>query len=258
MFAIIKIKNLKFKKNCQANPTKTNPTKLKNFRGRKMDDENLKFEEKLIKRAKEKNSRLIFNFDKIQALETLNEISDLIAAVKINRTLTDTEGLHIAQKVKKFNIPVIADFKISDIPNTNETLAKNAKNAGFDAVTVHAFPGTDSVKAVSCIMDVILVVSMSHEGAKQFMTKNIENFCEVAKELEINSIVAPATRVEEIKAIRKILKSALILSPGVGAQGASAGDAVKAGADFEMVGRSLYVDNPRKKAEEMQSKLKFF
>lgn len=223
-----------------------------------MDGENLKFEEKLINRAKEKNSRLIFNLDKIQALATLNEISDLTAAVKINRTLTDTEGLSIAQKLKKFNMPVIADFKISDIPNTNQTLAKNAKNAGFDAVTVHAFPGRDSIKAVSEIMDAILVVSMSHDGAKEFMTQNIEKFCGAAKKLGIRSVVAPATRVEEIKAIRKILDNTLILSPGVGAQGACAGDAVKAGADFEMVGRSLYIENPREKAEEMRSKLKFF
>lgn len=215
------------------------------------------FKKKLIKSAEEKNSRLIFNLDRINAFETLNEISDLIAAVKINRTLTDLEGLKIAEKIRKFNIPVIADFKISDIPDTNKILSKNAKDAGFDAITVHAFTGKDSVKAVSDIMDAVLVVSMSHEGAKEFITKNIPEFCRIAKELDIQSVVAPATRVEEIRRIRNILGDVLILSPGVGVQGACPGDAVLAGADFEMVGRSLYIENPRKKAEEIKSKLNF-
>jgi len=218
------------------------------------------FNKKLIKYAEERNTRLIFNLDTTNALETLNEISDLIAAIKINRTLTDLKGLEIAKKIKH-DVPIIADFKIADIPDTNKILAENAENAGFDAITVHAFIGRDAIKAVSDIIDTILVISMSHEGSKEFITKNITEFCKIAKELNIKTVVAPATRTKDIKLIRNILEEVIILSPGVGVQGAHPGDAIAAGADFEMIGRSLYntnIKNKRDKAEKIKNKLKFY
>ncbi|MEM0002219.1 MAG: hypothetical protein QW211_04935 [Desulfurococcaceae archaeon] len=52
--------------------------------------------------------------------------------------------------------------------------------------------------------------------------------------------MAPATRPEVIKYIRsKLGTNVKILSPGVGAQGASPGDALCAGADYEIIGRAI-------------------
>jgi orotidine-5'-phosphate decarboxylase len=53
-------------------------------------------------------------------------------------------------------------------------------------------------------------------------------------------VVAPATRPERIRLIRSIIGDKLIISPGVGAQGGSAGEALQAGADYLIVGRSVY------------------
>src|SRR5207245_1890975 len=53
-------------------------------------------------------------------------------------------------------------------------------------------------------------------------------------------IVAPATRPERLKALRAIIGSRLILSPGVGAQGGNAREAIAAGADAVIVGRAIY------------------
>jgi len=52
--------------------------------------------------------------------------------------------------------------------------------------------------------------------------------------------VAPATRPERIKLIRSIIGERIIISPGIGAQGGSAGAAMQAGADYLIVGRSIY------------------
>jgi len=206
------------------------------------------FNEKILKIAKERNSHIIFNLDTEKALKIFDSIQEYCAAIKINRTLVDKFGLGIVQNLKKFDVPLIADFKIADIPHTNEILAKNAKNAGFDAITVHSFVGGDAILAVKEIIDPILVVAMSHEGAREFISKNIENFCKLALNLNIKAVIAPATRLEEIKKVREILKdNALILSPGVGTQGGKYGNALKAGADFEMIGRAIYESEEPKK-----------
>lgn len=76
-------------------------------------------------------------------------------------------------------------------------------------------------------------------------------------------LVAPATRPERVKEIRKIIGDRLtIISPGVGAQGGKASDVISAGgADWVIVGRSIYkAESPKEAAceiaEEIQAELR--
>jgi orotidine-5'-phosphate decarboxylase len=49
----------------------------------------------------------------------------------------------------------------------------------------------------------------------------------------------------------------VIISPGVKAQGARPGDAIRAGADFEIVGRGIYASaEPRRSAAEIAEEIK--
>jgi len=55
----------------------------------------------------------------------------------------------------------------------------------------------------------------------------------------------------------KMADNLLILTPGVGAQGGTAGDAINAGADYVIVGRSIYKsDDPRKAAQDLANQIK--
>jgi orotidine-5'-phosphate decarboxylase len=64
---------------------------------------------------------------------------------------------------------------------------------------------------------------------------------DIAREAGADGIIAPATRPERLAMIRQRAGSKLkILSPGVGTQGGDAATAIKAGADFVIVGRSIY------------------
>jgi orotidine-5'-phosphate decarboxylase len=48
----------------------------------------------------------------------------------------------------------------------------------------------------------------------------------------------------------------MILTPGVGAQGGSAADAIRAGADYIIVGRSIYqADDPGAAATELAGEI---
>jgi len=221
----------------------------------------MKFSEKILKRAEEINSRMVFNLDVEKGIGVLDEIEPYIAACKINRTLADIIGMNEIKGIIKQHpdLVFIADFKIADIPHTNKILSENAKQTGFDAVTVQAFAGSDAVLAVKEILDAVLVVAMSHNGAKEFISQHVRQFCELALNLGIDAVVAPATRTEEIRTVKEILKDkAIVLSPGVGAQGGNFGNAIKNGSDFEMLGRTIYdAKNPKERAKEIYEKLPF-
>jgi orotidine-5'-phosphate decarboxylase len=71
----------------------------------------------------------------------------------------------------------------------------------------------------------------------------------MTKDIGASGVIAPATRPERIKHIRELVGNLKILSPGVGAQGGSANAAIKAGADYVIVGRSIYnAEDPKAEA----------
>lgn len=62
---------------------------------------------------------------------------------------------------------------------------------------------------------------------------------DVARRVSPWGVVAPATRPWVIGIVRRELGPVKILSPGVGAQGAEPGAALRHGADYEIVGRLI-------------------
>ncbi|MGQ4832665.1 MAG: orotidine-5'-phosphate decarboxylase [Candidatus Asgardarchaeia archaeon] len=182
-----------------------------------------------------------------RAVSIAKAAKEHVAAIKVGYPLILATGLEIVKELKKeTQLPIIGDFKIADIGNTNKWIAKHAHNAGIDALIAHAFIGEDAIKD---IIDVIiefddglfLLVDMSHPGATMFIKPHLHELTDLAVKLNVTGVIAPATRPEEIAIVRKRLPSKmLILSPGVGAQGGKPGQAIKNGADFEIIGRKIY------------------
>ena len=95
------------------------------------------------------DSHLILALDETdltKALHVLDEVADLIDAVKINWPLIMSAGPEIITTLSK-KAEVICDFKIADIPNTDRLIIEQAIKRGASAVIVHAFTGTDSLQA---------------------------------------------------------------------------------------------------------------
>jgi orotidine-5'-phosphate decarboxylase len=142
-------------------------------------------------------------------------------------------------------LPLIADFKVADIPNTNRLIAEQVFSAGFSAIICHGFPGQDTVQA--CVEtahandgECYVVAEMSHPGATRFFHGGIaEQIAHMAADCGADGIIAPATRPERVKILREIIGSRKIYSPGVGAQGGNA-QAVAAIVDGIIVGRAIY------------------
>ena len=179
-----------------------------------------------------------------RALILADQLKDYFDAIKIGYPLILHAGLEIVKEISAI-APVIADLKVADIPNTNRLICEAVLGAGASAIIAQAFPGKDSLVACAdCAAnygaDLYAVIEMSHPGAGQFMAPLAESMARMAVDAGASGVVAPATRPERIKLIRSIVGNKIVISPGIGAQGGSAQLALQAGADYLIVGRSIY------------------
>jgi orotidine-5'-phosphate decarboxylase len=200
------------------------------------------------------DSRLVLALDETdgaKALAVAESVSDVVDAIKINWPLVLSEGPQMITKLSEFS-DVICDFKVADIPNTVRLIVENAVSRGASAVIVHAFTGDDSLKAAveaAGDAEIFAVTEMSHPGAKMFTAQHAEEMARLGVECGAKGFIAPATRPDRIAAIRSVVGDLKILSPGVGAQGGKASDAIRAGATYAIVGRAVYgAENPREAA----------
>jgi orotidine-5'-phosphate decarboxylase len=179
------------------------------------------------------------------ALTVAKKLQGVPWAFKINYPLVLGAGPRIITEMSGLG-RVICDFKVADIPFTNGLIAGEAFRRGASGLIVHGFTGADSVSECVKVAGefgddraVYVVTEMSHPGGTTFTQPNADALCAMAVEAGASGVIAPATRPDRLRYIRERVGSLEILSPGVGAQGGSAAEAVRAGADRIIVGRSI-------------------
>ncbi len=236
--------------------------------------------------AKKKKSRVILALDigvdrpqrlLARSLRILNMTHEHLCALKLNRQAVLPLGLFsgvqkVINRAKELNLLTIMDAKINDIGNTNQAIAEYYFKAGFDAVIVSPFVGWNEglqpVFEVAQKMNrgVIVLVYMSHKGTIEGFGQMVQDgttrnlvpqyriFAERALKWNADGAVVGATYPEKIREIHAVLKNKVpIYSPGVGAQGGDAEAAMKAGADYLIVGRSIVeAEDPAKKARKIR------
>lgn len=178
--------------------------------------------------------------DRERALKVAQAAKPHVDAIKVGYPLVLSVGLDVVKDLAAV-APVICDFKIADIPMVSTTIANLAFDAGASGVIVHGFAGSDTAKAIIDLKrgDVFIVVEMSHPGGKEFTASYADDFAHMASQVGATGIVAPATRPDRIEMLRRAADNLLVLSPGVGPQGGKPADAIRAGADFVIVGRAI-------------------
>jgi len=208
-----------------------------------------------------KRSRLILALDvpdRKSAIELTQQLAETVDAIKVGYPLILSAGLEIVSEVAQYS-DVICDLKVADTPHTGGLITELAVEAGASGVIAHAFVGRDSVQA--CVQaargkDVFLVVEMSHPGSKEYIQPVAEQLARLAVDTNVAGVIAPGTRPQSIKRIREIVGDLLILAPGIGVQGGSAVEAIEAGADYIIVGRSIYTArDPRTEAQRITGEI---
>lgn len=201
--------------------------------------------------------------DLARAKEIAVEVEPWVDAIKLSWPLIMVNGGRAIAEIKgTIGLPIIACFKVADIPEVSSKIVDYAIKFGADGITLHGMVGRDTMRGcirVAHEYDAMtwMVTEMSHPGAEEFMQPFGEKIAKMAKELGSDGIVAPATRPNRTRKYREIIGSEIkIMSPGIGAQGGQIGDAIKAGADYEIIGRRIWnTENPGAEAKRFAEAL---
>jgi len=226
------------------------------------------FSNKLKKIAEKKQTRIILSLDltcnnnellkKSKAL--IFNTANNICAVKINYhlllPLSFNTMKNLISVMHENNLLVIADIKLNDISSTNLVAINHLWRMGFDALIVNPFvgfkDGLDLLLNTSRKKNkgVIFLVYMSHIGAKDGYgleifkngkkNKLYYEFAKRALSWKADGMVIGGNNNKIITEISKFTKHKIdIFSPGIGYQGANEIDAIKAGVDYLIIGRTI-------------------
>jgi len=222
------------------------------------------------------------DFDSLStALKFAEKIADLVGMFKVGSQLFTTAGPEAVRQIAKLNADIFLDLKYHDIPNTvaGAVLAAAAL-PNVQLVNVHALGGTAmmqaAAQAVSAgvpmgadrtrLLAVTLLTSMDSKTVREVgiggpPKSRVVKLAKLSQKAGVDGVVAS---VQEAKGIRKACgREFLIVAPGVRpktadlkeddqARTATPREAIKAGADFIVVGRPILVAvDPRAAAQEI-------
>ena len=235
------------------------------------------FSERIAIAAMEKKSPIVLALDprssgrqRLQefAAKTICAVEQYICAVKMNfhiiLPLSATEISRINKKIHSFGLQSIADIKLNDIENTNAVALYLLTKMGFDAAIANPFIGTNELaslvhKAHTADAGIIALIYMSHPGAKEGFGLKVQGqrlykaFLGRAEDSGADGIVVGATQLEILQEVTGRLP---VYSPGIGAQGGGAEQAIRSGADYLIIGRSIIeAEQPAKVAKEIQNRI---
>ena len=184
---------------------------------------------------------VIVALDKPQHLELAGRLCGRVAGFKVGLQPLLAQGLNVARKARGMcpDALWVADVKAADVGHVLRGIVDLLLTV-FDKVIAHSFVGFEgALEAVKDVADrLVLVAFMSHPGSQATLDRMASTVVSVIERLRPWGLVAPATRPHVIRWLRGVLSyRPAILAPGVGPQGARPGDALCAGADYEIVGR---------------------
>jgi orotidine-5'-phosphate decarboxylase len=224
------------------------------------------------------------DFDSLStALKFAEPIVDLVGMFKIGSQLFTTAGPEAVRQVAKLGADIFLDLKFHDIPNTvaGAVLAAAAL-PGLQLLNVHALGGAAMMQAAAQaisagvpmgadrprLLAVTLLTSMDAKTVREVGVNGppktrVQKLAKLSQKAGVDGVVAS---VQEAKAIRKACgREFLIVTPGVRLKGkeaeskkddqartATPREAIRAGADFIVVGRPiLAAADPRAAAQEI-------
>lgn len=175
--------------------------------------------------------------------------SEFAAAYKLQLAFYEqlgTAGIDVLTRTLQLipaDIPVIADAKRGDVPNSAQAYGRAFFDVlRFDALTVNVFAGIDSLEPfVRAGRYAFAWVRSSNPGARDFQDLRLEDgrtlYRAVVEALVAQlprsrlGLVVGATYPREARELRALAPDHLFLLPGIGAQGGAVATAVEAALD---------------------------
>lgn len=202
----------------------------------------------------------VSDFD--QAKRLIDELADVVGVFKVGKQLFTKVGPPVVEYIHKQGGRVFLDLKFHDIPNTVKGASQSCVDLGVFMFNVHAGGGLAMMQAAAeavvkadpkpVVLGVTVLTSLSESvlqeelGVRRSLKDHVRSLAELTKKSGLSGVVASP---HEIALIREACGADfVILTPGVRPSWAAKGDqervmtpgeAVKAGADFIVVGRPI-------------------
>jgi orotidine-5'-phosphate decarboxylase len=196
--------------------------------------------------------------DPNRALDLARSVSTIFPFFKIGMKLFTKAGPDFVRGVLNHG-RVFLDLKFYDIPTVVAEAALNAAKMGVSLLTVHASGGSEMLRLcmeklrsseTSCRLLAVTVLtsfdSLSEFGIDRTVSSQVELLAGLAHACNVHGIVCSA---QELEALRQRYPAPfLLVTPGIRGAGDSAGDqkrtsnpadALKAGADYLVIGRPI-------------------
>jgi orotidine-5'-phosphate decarboxylase len=209
------------------------------------------------------------------ALESAQALAPFIGMFKINIHLFTSGGPAAVQKLHALGPEIFLDLKFHDIPNTVRGAVAAARTIpGIRLLNVHALGGAAMMQAAADAMNaapslrtpapallaVTILTSMSNDAMREVgisgpASRRVVSLAKLSKQAGMDGVVASP---QEVKSIRRACgKDFLIVVPGIRpeltdrtvgtakqrrddqARVATPAQAIRAGADFLVVGRPI-------------------
>lgn len=206
------------------------------------------------------------DINKIKIL--VDRLQGLVRTYKIGAIPFTFFGPEIVRFLKDRGLRVMLDLKYHDIPNTVARACEGAMEMGVDMLTMHTSGGftmmEEAVKAISLISDIkkiakpkllgITVLTSIDEAyfkdlfgdIKRTIEEQVVFLARLAQSAGLDGVVASPQEISKIR--ESCGKDFFIITPGIRAEGEAVDDqartmtvsrAIKAGADFIVVGRPI-------------------
>lgn len=223
-------------------------------------------------------SNPLFVFNK----SIIDDTVQLVCAFKPNVAFYEAYGLDGLVQLKKTieylkkhysQVPIILDAKRGDVPSTAKMYAKACfEYWNVDAVTVFPHLGFESIQPFLEYKQRLTFLLIRTSGKETITSQKATvsgkpYYLSLAEEVrswqcQNIGIFVGATFPEELRQVRKIFPKTIFLTAGIGVQGASVKDAVKAGIDedgqeiiFNASRSIIYNSNPKKAARRLKDEI---
>ena len=196
--------------------------------------------------------------DREKAMRLVAELSPYADIFKVGPILFLKEGKEIVRKIKDAGREVFLDLKFHDIPATVQRSVESAREIGVYSLTLHSAGGREMMCAASSVQNrpklwAVTVLTSQNTKPEEVVKRAI-----LAKESGLNGVIASPLEIEAIK--NACGKDFIVVTPGIRIQEtkddqkrvATPSSAIKAGADFIVVGRPIIeASNPAEAAKKI-------
>ncbi len=203
----------------------------------------------------------VFDFNKAEKL--VKDLSPYIDVFKVGPILFLRSGKEIIKMINDNGKKVFLDLKFHDIPATVQRAVQSARDLGVYSLTVHSCGEEEMLKLATSVENKPKIWAVTVLTSQVTTPQEVVRRAKLAKDCGVDGVISSPLEIETIKS--NCGKDFEVVTPGIRPvkvaddqkRVATPESAVKAGADFIVVGRPIIqAENPVEVAKNIYESIK--